>query len=327
MSLDDTGTHSDDDATAAGAAKFSDPLRTLDGSPRASVALKALKTLWFNTGTLCNLTCVNCYIESSPKNDRLAYLTPADIGPYLDEIEARNLATEEIGFTGGEPFMNPAIIDLLAAALSRGHRVLVLTNAMRPMMKQADGLLALRERHGERLVLRVSVDHYTEARHAAERGERSWEGTLAGLRWLNENGFRVNVAGRTCWDEPEATLRDGFRRLFAELGLPLDADDSEELVLFPEMDEGADVPEITTACWGILGVSPDAVMCATSRMVIKRRGAAAPVIMPCTLLAYDEAFEMGQSLTEAGGSVPLNHPHCARFCVLGGGACSAIAAE
>jgi hypothetical protein len=26
--------------------------------------------------TLCNLACENCYIESSPENDRLVYLTP-----------------------------------------------------------------------------------------------------------------------------------------------------------------------------------------------------------------------------------------------------------
>ena len=84
--------------------KFRDPLITARGEPRAHVALKALETLWFNTGTLCNLTCQNCYIESSPKNDRLAYLTIAEVARYLDEIEELQLGTELIGFTGGEPF-------------------------------------------------------------------------------------------------------------------------------------------------------------------------------------------------------------------------------
>ena len=90
-----------DDAAARSAqtiVKFVDPVVTADGSPRASVRLRALKTLWFNTGTLCNLTCANCYIESSPVNDRLAYLTPDDVAPYLDEIARNELATEEIGF-------------------------------------------------------------------------------------------------------------------------------------------------------------------------------------------------------------------------------------
>ena len=60
-------------------AKFRDPALTARGETRATVALRALETLWFNTGTLCNLTCRNCYIESSPRNDRLAYLTRAEV--------------------------------------------------------------------------------------------------------------------------------------------------------------------------------------------------------------------------------------------------------
>ena len=95
--------------------KFRDPFVTAAGERRAQVALRTLDTLWFNTGTLCNLTCANCYIESSPRNDRLAYLEMADVVAYLDQIESLKLPTSEIGFTGGEPFMNPAIIDLLTA--------------------------------------------------------------------------------------------------------------------------------------------------------------------------------------------------------------------
>jgi len=94
------------------------------------------------------------------------------------------------------------------------------------------------------------------------------------------------------------------------------------LTIFPEMDVAADVPEITEACWGILGKSPESVMCASSRMVVKRKGATHPVVLACTLLPYDPRFELGQTLAEASGAVPLNHPHCAKFCVLGGGACS-----
>jgi len=52
--------------------KFSDPNKTLSGEARAFVDLEALTTLWFNTGTLCNLACVNCYVESTPINDALA---------------------------------------------------------------------------------------------------------------------------------------------------------------------------------------------------------------------------------------------------------------
>ena len=302
--------------------KFRDPRVTADGAARASVSLKALRTLWINTGTLCNLTCVNCYIESSPANDRLVYITTGEVGAYLDEIAADALFTEEIGYTGGEPFMNPDMIDILDLTLSRGFRALVLTNAMRPMAKVQDGLLALREKYGAQLVLRVSVDHYDLAHHEKERGPRSWQPAIDGLKWLSENGFNINIAGRTFWNETQEELRTGYGAMFTDIGLTIDSNDPVDLVLFPEMDEMADVPEITTACWNILDVSPDAMMCATSRMVVKRRGADKPVVMPCTLLPYDERFEMGGTLADAAADVPLNHPHCAKFCVLGGGACS-----
>ncbi len=302
--------------------KFRDPLVTAKGEARATVALRALETLWFNTGTLCNLTCRNCYIESSPRNDRLAYLTRDEVRGYLEEIAREGLATRLIGFTGGEPFMNPDIIGMLDDVLSRGLDALVLTNAMAPMRKLRGPLLALRARYGDRLRVRVSLDHYSAAVHEAERGRRSWAPTIDGLVWLARHGFAVDVAGRRFSGESEAALRAGFARLFAELDVPVDAEDPVSLMLFPEMDSQRDVPEITTACWGILHKSPDDVMCASARMVVKRAGADAPAVLACTLLAYDAQFEMGRTLAEAARPVALNHPYCASFCVLGGAACS-----
>ena len=309
------------EAAAPRGIKFRHPDVTVDGDRRASVALDELRTLWFNTGTLCNLTCRNCYIESSPTNDRLAYLSLADVVGFLDEIAETGLPTREIGLTGGEPFMNPDIAPIVETCLERGFSVLVLTNAMRPMMKRAPDLLRLREAHGDRLTIRVSLDHYGQALHEMERGERSWKPSIAGFAWLVDNGFNVHVCGRTCWDESEESLRAGFARLFAGHGIAFDAGDPVRLTLLPEMDEAVDVPEITEQCWDILGVSPDAMMCASQRMVVKRKGEPASVVS-CTLLPYDRAFDLGRSLAEAAGEVKLNHPHCARFCVLGGGACS-----
>jgi uncharacterized Fe-S cluster-containing radical SAM superfamily protein len=302
--------------------KFLDPLLTAKGEKRARVALHALETLWFNTGTLCNLTCRHCYIESSPKNDRLVYLTAEEVAGYLDEIASLGLPTSLIGFTGGEPFMNPELASMLEDALSRGLRALVLTNAMKPMDKCKPALLRLKQRYGHRLTVRVSIDHYGRRVHEAERGERSWQQTIDGLKWLAHNGFSLHVASRQLSGEPESTIRRGFAALFAETGVSIDADDPVALMVFPEMDAASDVPEITEACWGILGKSPLSVMCATSRMVVKRKEAGRPSVVACTLLPYDARFELGRTLAEASVAVPLNHPHCAKFCVLGGGACS-----
>jgi uncharacterized Fe-S cluster-containing radical SAM superfamily protein len=302
--------------------KFQDPFVTAKGEKRAQVKLKALETLWFNTGTLCNLTCQHCYIESSPKNDRLVYLTAAEVAEYLDEIDTGALPTSLIGFTGGEPFMNPELPAMLEDVLSRGLAALVLTNAMKPMAKCKPALLRLRDRYGDRLTIRVSIDHYGRQVHELERGRRCWQPTIDGLVWLARNGFSLNVASRQLSGEPETAIRAGFADLFAELDVAIDPDDPVALMVFPEMDPSADVPEITEACWGILGKSPEGVMCASSRMIVKRKGAAHSAVIACTLLPYDPQFELGRTLAEAAGAVPLNHPHCAKFCVLGGGACS-----
>jgi hypothetical protein len=301
--------------------KFQQPLTTAMGQRRAHVGLSSLETLWFNTGTLCNLACKNCYIESSPTNDALIYLTTAEVCTFLDEIARDKLPTREIAFTGGEPFMNRDMIDILRLCLHRGFKVLMLTNAMQPMRRFAAQLLDLP--HRDNLTFRVSLDHYTLAVHEAERGANSWPKAIDGLKWLSANGFSIAVGGRHLGNETDVVARAGYAALFAEHGLPIDASDPSKLLLFPEMDAHADVPEITTACWDILNVNPASMMCATSRMVVRRKGEPTPRVAACTLLPFDPQFDTGATLAEAAQLVLLNHPHCARFCVLGGASCSA----
>jgi len=131
------------------------------------------------------------------------------------------------------------------------------------------------------------------------------------------------VAGRSVFGDSDPESRNGYAAFYAEHGFNIDAHNPGVTVLFPEMDETQEVPEITTACWDILGKSRDAVMCSNSRMVVKRKGAETPAVLACTLLPYDPQFEMGATLEEAERDVALNHPHCAKFCVLGGASCSA----
>jgi len=305
--------------------KFQDRLITADGQARALVALSQPSTLWFNTGTLCNIECVNCYIESSPSNDALVYLTVTDVAVYLDQITERKWPVREIGFTGGEPFMNPAMVEMAGLALQRGFKVLILTNAMRPMMRKRvqAGLGKLIDIYGDKITFRVSLDHYSADKNDSIRGTGSFAAALAGLGWLRDQRALIAVAGRMLWHESEVESRAGFARLFAQNNLAIDADDPSQTVLFPEMDETVEVPEITTACWGILNKRPEDVMCASSRMVVKRRGAARPTVVACTLLPYAPEFDLGPTLKEAESDVYLNHRHCAKFCVLGGASCSA----
>jgi len=299
--------------------KFADIFKTRDGKDRAFVEPGKLKTLWFNTGTLCNLTCKNCYIESSPKNDRLQYFSFEEFKSFVNETIQNEMGTTEIGFTGGEPFMNKDIFKMIKYSLDNGFKTLVLTNAMKPMMNNKNDLLRLNHLN---LTIRVSIDHYTKEKHEEIRGPKSWDPMIEGLKFLSENNFNYCLATRLMWNEDEATTRNNFKKFVDENKLKLNTESKIQLVTFAEMDEKQDTPEITTECWGILNKDPSEIMCSSSRMIVKKKGNEKASVIACTLLPYDDAFDMGNSLQEANKKVYLNHPHCSKFCVLGGSSCS-----
>jgi hypothetical protein len=247
------------------------------------------------------------------------------MAPYLDEIDALGYGKVEIAFTGGEPYMNPEILRLSEMALERGHELLVLTNAMKPMMRPRiqKGLMALKETFGDKMTLRVSLDHFSAEEHDRERGAGSFEIALKGMDWINAQGIPIHIAGRAMFSESDAQARKGYSDLIKSRGWAIDAHDPAQTILFPEMDAAIDVPEITTDCWNILDVHPDSMMCANSRMVVRRKGAGRATVLACTLLWDDPQFELSETLAGARDAVKLNHPHCAKFCVLGGASCSA----
>ena len=176
------------DGEALSAEKFQNADVTASGAARASVPFDALETLWINTGTLCNIECAHCYIESSPKNDRLAYITRDEAAPFLDEAEARG--AREIGFTGGEPFILNDIYEMLAYASAR-IKTTVLTNAMILRRARLDKLTAIAN---DNLHVQVSLDGGKPEHHDAYRGKGSWDKTVEGIKLLQERGFKVKLS-------------------------------------------------------------------------------------------------------------------------------------
>ena len=299
--------------------KFKNQKVTADGSNRAFIEARNIKTLWFNTGTLCNIECKNCYIESSPKNDRLVYLTFEEVKSFIDEALDKNLGTNEIGFTGGEPFMNKDIMKMIDYSLNKKFKVLLLSNAMKPMLNRTNELIKLNHPN---LIIRVSIDHYQKEKHEEIRGKKTYDVMLQGLKWLNENNFNYTLATRLLWDEKEEDLRKNFGAFIKNNNLRLDTNSPKQLVAFAEMDEKIDTPEITTSCWDILKKDPNDVMCSWSRMVVRKKNSKSPSVIACTLLPYADEFDLGETLTNSLQKIYLNHKHCSKFCVLGGSSCS-----
>jgi sulfatase maturation enzyme AslB (radical SAM superfamily) len=299
--------------------KFKNQKVTADGSNRAFIEARNIKTLWFNTGTLCNIECRNCYIESSPKNDSLAYLTFVEVKSFIDEALDKNLGTNEIGFTGGEPFMNKDIMKMIDYSLNKNFKVLVLSNAMKPMLNRTKELIKLNHSN---LTIRVSIDHYEKEKHEEIRGKNTYDVMMQGLKWLNENNFNYTLATRLLWNEKEEDLRKNFGTFIKNNNLRLDTNSPKDLVTFAEMDEKIDTPEITTSCWDILNKDPNDIMCSWSRMVVRKKNSKNPSVIACTLLPYADEFDLGETLTNSLQKIYLNHKHCSKFCVLGGSSCS-----
>ncbi len=265
--------------------------------PARTCRLRALETLWFNTGTLCNLACANCYIESTPRNDALVYLSAAEVATFLDEVAS--------------------------AAAADAHDRLHRRRAVPQPRPPGDGGRRARPRPSR------ARPHQRHAPDAASRGRPCWSFASASVTGSScasastttpRRSTRRSAAralGRspaTAWSGWRATAstspspgvtspaRARARPAPATPGcsrtsaISLDAADPAALVLFPEMDPVADIPEITEACWSLLGLDPHSIMCATSRMVEKRKGAAAPHVVACTLIPYDPGFALGPTL-------------------------------
>ena len=299
--------------------KFQNKFLTANNKKRAFINAQKIKTLWFNTGTLCNLACKGCYIDSSPKNDRLAYLSFNEFKSFVNESIQNKMGTEQIGFTGGEPFMNRDIFKMIKYSLENGFKTLVLTNAMKPMLNNKNELFRLNHLN---LTIRVSIDHYSKEKHEQIRGPNSWAPMIEGLKWLSKNKFNYCLATRLMWSEDDKTTRKNFKKFIKDNELQINAESKIQLVTFAEMDEKSNTPEITTECWKILNKNPNEVMCSNSRMIVKKKENNYPSVIACTLLPYNSEFDLGNTLKESLKKIYLNHPHCSKFCVLGGSSCS-----
>src|SRR5690606_29871567 len=145
----------------------------------------------------------------------------------------QGLGTKFIGLTGGEPFLNPHIIPIIKSILSYGHEVLILTNANRVIKRHQDSLLKIKEEFGDKLHLRVSLDHFTAPVHDKERGSGAFQKTLDQLKWLHAEGFNISIASRSLVDEDQASSKAGHKKILEENGISINLE--KKLVVFPEM--------------------------------------------------------------------------------------------
>jgi hypothetical protein len=309
------------------------------GETRGSVAPQfqdgrpVLEDLWIMQGSLCDLKCKHCYTGSSPANDRLGQITFEELEPHL--VAAADYGVGRIYFTGGEAFVNE---DVLRGRAARNEEFLkslafaleiapveILTNARRHIRAHYDDLARLRQRHGDRLRLRVTLESPTADEHDELRGKGTFAQTVETVRQLAGMGFVPVITAERPLLAPcgDAEIAAAYQALFS---LPVEVNliDSllemgHRLVQLAHIGR-APSPEVfvTTNCFGILGRAPESLMCHFSRCVMKIDGRIR--YYPCPVIYDDPRFDLGGTLAESWQPVYIAHKNCYDYCLKGAGA-------
>ena len=158
-----------------------------------------LERIWFYVTFNCNLNCSYCVAERLPERVGMSMKLPA-FRRLVEQADA--LGFRQVAITGGEPFLQPDIAEMIACATAAMDTI-VLTNATLLTGEMVD---VLSTANRDRLTLQVSLNDANPLVNDEWRGSGSWELALRGLERLLRAGY--NVAVRATLDGPdEASLR------------------------------------------------------------------------------------------------------------------------
>ena len=280
--------------------------------------LESLDELWFQVGgTLCNLSCNHCFISCHPGNDNFGFMDLETIRRYLQESQA--LGVKEYYFTGGEPFLNRDMLQVLEETLAIGPAT-VLTNGTVFTPSSIKALRAISEQSLYSLEMRVSIDGYSPQTNDPIRGEGTFEKAIEGVKMLVEAGFLPIITMAQTWPEEENTRvfetfvttlkKTGYQRprikILPTLHLGMEAERSRPYSqaerISEEMMEGYDSNQL---------------LCSRSRTVTDRG------VAVCPLLIETPGAHLGDSLEEASGPFRLDQGAC-YTCYVHGAICSNI---
>ncbi|MGH9804135.1 MAG: radical SAM protein [Candidatus Acidiferrales bacterium] len=315
------------------------PLASPRGEARGYVEPKqvagryVLEDLWVMQGSLCDLKCTHCYTGSSPANNRLEQISFEELRPHLDA--AARFGAQKIYFTGGEVFVNQDVLrgraktneeflSSLAYALELAP-VEILTNARRYIRNHFEALRALRQRHGDRLRLRITLESPRPAEHDAIRGKGTFNQTVATLHELQAMGFTPVITAERPFltEHSDEEIRQRYRALFdapVEINLIENVLEMGHQLVQLGKQGRAPRPEVfvTTKCFSTLNKPAESLMCHFSRCIQKIGGRLR--YYPCPVIYDDARFELGSTLEESFRRVYVAHKNCYDYCLKGAGA-------
>jgi molybdenum cofactor biosynthesis enzyme MoaA len=285
-------------------------------APLPLVPIEHLDHLWFQVGgTLCNLTCSHCFLSCSPHNRSFGFLSLDDVRRRLEESVA--LGVKEYYFTGGEPFLNPEMTDILVETLRYGPAT-VLTNGTVLRDEWLVRLRAAEEASIYSLEFRASIDGGSPATNDPIRGAGTFERAMRGVQQLVKHGFLPIITAARVWPlEAERETIAGFIRVFQEFGYT-----RPRLKILPTLLLGAEeqrthgyLPQERVTAEMLEGYDLGQLVCHHSRLVSDRG------VHVCPILIESPDSLLGQTLAESLQPFALRHGACTT-CYQYGAICS-----
>jgi molybdenum cofactor biosynthesis enzyme MoaA len=269
------------------------------------VPFLALDTLWFQVaGTICNLQCTHCFVSCSPSNHSLGMLSLEEVRRRL--VEASALGVREYYFTGGEPFLNPALLPMLEETLRQGPAT-VLTNGVLLPPDRCRQLREIADASEYSLDIRISIDGYDADSNDPIRGAGTFERILGGIRNLSAAGMNpVITVTEACDGAASAQGRERFLSWMREVGLArprlkvlsLFRIGAEERRLRPY------APSENLRGRALTAAEGEALQCSSCRMVTSRG------VAVCPILVEEPGALMGASLAETLRPFELRYGAC-----------------
>lgn len=283
------------------------------------IHLDALDNLWFQvSGTLCNIVCDHCFISCSPTNHSFEFMTLQQVETYLKE--SVGMGVKEYYFTGGEPFMNKQIPEILERTLQFGPAT-VLTNGMLIKPKTAKRLAEIERHTIYSLEIRVSIDGYTEEMNDAIRGKGVFKKAMTGVKLLVDQRFLPIITVTKTWEDyRDEEVLNGFMETLKSHGYP-----RPRIKILPSLKIGKEA--IRDREYGeheyvteemMPGFDASTLVCSNSRMATNRG------VYVCPILIESPDAKMGDTLKESSKGYEIKHQACFT-CYMFGAICSNFA--
>ena len=161
----------------------------LEPIPFPAICRGRIETLQVNVGYRCNQSCVHCHVNAGP--NRTEEMDGETIDLVLAFLERRRIATLDV--TGGAPELNRHFRRLVKAARDMGVRVMDrcnLTILDVPGQEDLAHFLA-----AQQVEIVASMPCYLLDNVDRQRGKGVFEGSIRGLKRLNELGYGRDETG------------------------------------------------------------------------------------------------------------------------------------